>query len=201
MTTPLNLSAYDNIQQAVFIRMAVPTYGILRLSSHNVAFSIVEEDNVARNYSAFALLLSVSEFNNELQPSNSDVTISLGGNNPDFVKAMMDHSLKGGAVTIRRVFFNSNTGVALNIAGNPSIRFTGVIANYSFNDDFNQFSNTTTTTVSVTCSSIVKILEQKIAGQRTNDSERKVFYANDTGFSRVAAIVNSNFDFGKKLNT
>lgn len=201
MTTSLNLSAYKRVQQGSFVRMEVPTYGIIRFSNHNVPFDIVEEDSVAYTYTPMGILLGISEFNNELQPSNADVTISLSAIDQAFVAAMMDYALKGSRVTIRRVFFNADTGVALNIAGNPSIRFKGVIANYSFNDEFNQFSNMSTTTVSVSCSSIVKILEQKIAGQRTSDADRKYFYPSDTGFSRVATIVTSNFDFGKKLNT
>jgi hypothetical protein len=97
----------------------------------------------------------------------------------------MDYKLKGSSVIIYRVFFDSNTGVKLNITGNPSLRFQGIIANYSFNDEFNQFSESATTTVSVSCSSIVKVLEQKIVGQRTNDYERKY---NFPGYYCTAAI-------------
>lgn len=200
MSTALDLSSYSKIQQALFIRMEVPTYGVLRFSNHGVAFNITEIDAVSYQYLPLGILLGVSEFNNELQTSNSEITISLSAIDQAFVAAMMDYALKGSRVTIRRAFFNSDTGVALNIAGNPSVRFTGFISNYSFTDDFNQFSNESTTTVTISCSSIVKILEQKIAGQRTNDSDRKYFYPNDTGFDRVATIVTSNFDFGKKLN-
>jgi hypothetical protein len=200
MSTALDLSSYSKIQQALFIRMEVPTYGVLRFSNYDVAFNITEEDAVSYQYLPLGILLGVSEFNNELQTSNSEITISLSAIDQGFVAAMMNYALKGSRVTIRRTFFNSDTGVALNIAGNPSVRFTGFISNYSFTDDFNQFSNESTTTVTISCSSIVKILEQKIAGQRTNDSDRKYFYPNDTGFDRVATIVTSNFDFGKKLN-
>jgi hypothetical protein len=201
MSTSLDLTSYKHVQQASFVRMEVPTYGIIRFSNHNVPFNIVEQDSISYTYLPMGILLGISELNNELQPSASDVTISLSAIDQDFVAAMMNYALKGSRVTIRRVFFNSDTGVALNISGNPSIRFKGIIANYSFNDEFNQFNNASTTTVSVSCSSIVKVLEQKIVGQKTNDSDRKYFYPADTGFNRVAAIVTSNFDFGKKLNT
>jgi hypothetical protein len=201
MSTPLDLSTYRAVQQAAFIRMEVPVYGMLRFSNHNVPFDIVEQDGITYTYAPMGILLGISEFNNELQPSAADITISLSAIDQTFVAAMMNYALKGSRVTIRRVFFDSDTGVALNISGNPSIRFKGIIANYSFNDEFNQFSGTSTTTVSVSCSSIVRVLEQKITGQKTNDSDRKYFYPADTGFNRVAAIVTSNFDFGKKLNT
>jgi hypothetical protein len=201
MTTPLDLSSYKHVQQSSFVRMDVPTYGTIRFSNHNVPFDIVEQDSVTYTYLPMGILLGISEFNNELQPSAADVTISLSAIDQAFVAGMMGYALKGTPVSIRRVFFNSDTGVALNISGNPSIRFKGIIANYSFNDEYNQFAGTSTTTVSISCSSLVKVLEQKLVGQRTNDNDRKYFYPNDTGFARVAAIVTSNFDFGKKLNT
>lgn len=173
MSTGLNLSSYSAVKQAAFVRMTIPNYGILRFSSHDVPFSITESDNVAYTYSPLGILLGISEFNNELTPSGSDVTISMSAIEQAFVASMMDYKLKGSSVTIYRVFFDANTGVKLNITGNPSLRFQGIIANYSFNDEFNQFSEVATTTVSVSCSSLVKVLEQKIVGQRTNDYERK----------------------------
>ena len=185
MSTSLNLTAYSAIKQAAFVRMVIPNYGIIRFSSHDVPFSITETDGITYTYTPMGILLGISEFNNELSPSSSDVTISLSAIDQAFVAAMMDYKLKGSAVTIRRAFFNATTGVVLNIAGNPSVRFKGVIANYSFNDEFNQFSNTSTTTVSVSCSSIVKVLEQKQVGQRTNDYERKY---NFPGYTCTAVI-------------
>jgi hypothetical protein len=201
MSTALDLTAYSAIKQAAFVRMVIPNYGILRFSSHDVPFDITETDNISYTYSPLGILLGITEFNNELSPSSSDVTISMSAIDQAFVANMMDYKLKGSVVTIRRAFFNSTTGVALNIAGNPSVRFKGVIANYSFNDEFNQFSNESTTTVSVSCSSIVKVLEQKQVGQRTNDYERKYnfpgYYCTatipgGTGFSFRIATTTTN---------
>lgn len=185
MSTSLDLSLYAAIKQAAFVRMVIPNYGIIRFSSHDVPYSITESDGIAYSYAPMGILLGISEFNNELSPSGSDVTISLSAIDQSFVASMMDYKLKGSSVTISRAFFNATTGVALNIAGNPSVRFKGVIANYSFNDEFNQFSNVATTTVSVSCSSIVKVLEQKQVGQLTNDYERKY---NFPGYYCTAAI-------------
>jgi len=180
MSSSLDLSSYARVQQAIFISMDIPNYGMLRLSNHSVPFNIVEEDSQTYTYTPQGILLSVSEFNNELQPSKNDITISLAAIDQDFVAGMMNYALKGTPVTIRRVFFNADTGVALSIAGNPSIRFKGVVANYSFNDEYNQFSQTTTTTVSVSCSSIINVLSTKNNSQRTNTSERKYLWPGST---------------------
>jgi hypothetical protein len=199
MSTGLNLTSYSAVKQAAFVRMVIPMYGVLRFSSHDVPVSITEDDNVAYSYLPLGILLGISEFNNELSPSGSDVTISMSAIDQAFVANMMDYKLKGSSVIIYRVFFNATTGVALNITGNPSKRFQGVIANYSFNDEFNQFSNVATTTVSVSCSSLVKVLEQKIVGQRTNDYERKY---NFPGYYCTAAIPGgTGFSFKIKTTT
>lgn len=173
MSTSLDLSNYAGIQQALFVRMVVPEYGILRMSTYDLPFDIVEDDGLTYTYTPQGVLLSVGEFNNEIQPSKNDVTISLAAIDQAFVAGMMNYALKGSRVTIRRVFFDSATGLKLNITGNPSVRFKGIIANYSFNDEYNQFTDSTTTTISVSCSNITSILETKINQQLTNDAERK----------------------------
>ena len=141
MTQSINLSAYQNIQQSMFIKMIIPDYGPLRISNHNTDFSITEEDNQSYTYSPLGLFLAVSEFTNELKPSTNDVTVSLSGIDQTNLTGIMNYfnrtsygqnSLKGSPITIRRVFFDSTTGIKLNIAGNPSIRFQGYISNYSF---------------------------------------------------------------------
>lgn len=193
MSTSLDLSSYSAVKQASFVRMVIPSYGVLRFSNHDVKMNITETDGISYEYLPLGILLGISEFNNELSPSGNDVTISMSAIDQSFVASMMDYKLKGGQVTIRRAFFNATTGVLLNIAGNPSVRFKGVIANYSFNDEFNQFSNEATTTVSVSCSSIVKVFEQKIVGQYTNDNDRKYNYP---GYYCTAALPGgSGFSF------
>lgn len=209
MTQSINLSSYQNIQQSMFIRMQIPDYGPLRISNHSTEFSIQELDGNTYTYTPLGLLLAVSEFTNELKPSTSDVTISLSGIDQANLVGIMayfnrttygQNSLKGSPVTIRRVFFDSVTGVKLDIAGNPSIRFQGYISNYSFTDEFNQFSDTTTTTIAISCTNIVSVLENKINGRKTNSSDMAYWYPADTlsaslaggtGFSCTVAATNT----------
>lgn len=199
MSQTLNLESYGNIQQALFVYMLIPDYGALRMSTYDVAMSIVEDDGTSHEYAPTGILLSVSEFNNELTPSKNDITISLTGIDKSFVAGMMGYQIKGSPVVIRRAFFNPDTGILLPIAGNPSRRFSGVISNYSFTDEYNDLSRTVNTTISVSCSNIVGVLENMITGQKTNHSQRKFLYNGDLGFQRVATIASSNFDFGKPV--
>lgn len=199
MSQQIDLSNYSHLQQASFVYINVPDYGPLRMSTYDIPVSIQEDDGSYHTYSPNGILLSISEFNNELKPSKNDVTISLAAIDQSFVAGMMNYALKGSEVIIRRAFFNPQTGKMLDIAGNPSRRFSGIIANYSFNDELNELTQVTTTTVSISCSSIVSVFEQKIVGQKTNSSQRQYFYPGDVSFSRVATIANTNFDFGKPV--
>jgi len=195
----IDLSSYSNLQQATFVYINVPSYGPLRMSTYNTAISIQEDDSNYYTYTPNGILLSVSEFNNELSPSKQDITISLSAINQDFVNAMMGYAIKGSEVVIRRAFFNPQTGVMLAIAGNPSKRFSGVIANYSFNDEVNSLTGETTTTISVSCSNIISVLENKISGQMTNSNLRRSLYSGDKGFDRVSTVATTNYNFGKPV--
>jgi hypothetical protein len=195
----LDLSSYNNLQQATFVYINVPSYGALRMSTYNTSISIQEDDNNYYTYVPNGILLSVSEFNNELTPSKSDVTISLTAIDQSFVSAMMNYAIKGSQVIVRRAFFDPATGKMLSIVGNPSKRFTGIIANYNFNDEVNALTGEATTTITVSCSNIISVLENKIVGQTTSSNLRRALYSNDHGFDRVATIATTNYDFGKPV--
>mgnify|MGYP000116760895 CR=1 FL=1 len=107
MSGSLDLSSYGAIKQAAFVRMVIPNYDIIRFSSHDVPVNITESDNVSYTYTPMGILLGISEFNNELTPSGSDVTISMSAIEQTFVASMMDYKLKGSSVTIYRVFFDA----------------------------------------------------------------------------------------------
>ena len=197
MSGSIDLSSYQHILQTSFVKLDVPTYGTVRMSNFDSPFDVYENTTgQTYTYTPMGAILAISEFNNELRPSNTDVTLSLAAIDQAFIPAMMNYSIKGSRIEIRRAFFDALTGTLLNINDNPSLRFTGVVANYNFSDTINDFSQAATTTINISCSSIVKVLQGKVAGQTTTDSVRKSLYPGDRSFERVAAIAISNFNFG-----
>ena len=176
MSGSIDLSSYQHILQTSFVKLVIPDYGTLRMSNFDVPFDIVESDGQTYTYTPMGTILAISEFNQELTPSKTDVTISLAAIDQAFIPAMMGYKIKGSPVEIRRAFFDAQTGSLLSIAGNPSLRFTGVIANYSFADTLNDYTQSNTTTISLSCSSIVTVLQHKLTGQITNDATRKSLY-------------------------
>ena len=70
--------------------------------------------------------------------------------------------------------------------------FTGVVTNYSVDDDLDVGSQTAYTTITLACSSIVEILAKKVNGRRTNPRD----FDGEESMDRVQILASSNFQFG-----
>jgi hypothetical protein len=65
-------------------------------------------------------------------------------------------------------------------------------------EDFNEITRSRIATCSISCASIRTVLENRLAGIKTNTISWQSFYPNDLSMSRVQSIVAQYFDFGKK---
>lgn len=191
----LNLSAYTSIQTALFCRMDVPDYGVLRFSSFNRVVNIDGED-----YTGLGTLLGVTDTSNDLRVNSSQFTITISGIPNTSINEILNNRVKGSAIQVWRVFFDPATGAILDIPGNPLGRFQGIVNNYSLEEDWSQGSLTTTNTILITCSSTVDVLNNKISGRQTNSTDEKALYPTDLSMDRVAKLANSNFNFGVVVN-
>ena len=197
MTTALDLTTRNAVQQATFVRMVVIEAGlpvIVRVSSHDVPFSITESDGVSYEYPAVGSLLNVTEIISDIKSTLADVTVTLSGIGNNYISDIIDNPIKGNPVEIRRAFFNADTGAFLNISGNPVLEFSGIVNNY--NVDIGDGTMSETCTVSLVCSSIMSVLGKKITGRRTNQDEQDYWFPGDKSMDRVAVIAEANFDFG-----
>jgi len=98
-------------------------------------------------------------------------------------------------VEIWRALFNPQTGEI--DSASTSLRFKGYISNFTISDATDIENRSDGYTISVTCSSILGILERKVTGRRTNGTDQKALYPTDTSMDRVVAISNTAFDFGR----
>jgi hypothetical protein len=188
----LNLTAYDSIQTNLFVKIVIPSYATLTFSDYHKSITI---DSV--NYSGLGQLLSVSDTNASLRASPQEVTIAISGIPAQNITDILNNKLVGSDVRITRGIFDVNTGVLISaITGNPVGKFVGVINNFDITDDLEQGSATGTITITMTCTSVVEQLENKITGRRTNPIDQKALYATDECFDRVPALAKSNYNFG-----
>jgi hypothetical protein len=200
MSTGLNLTPYAAVQQATFVKLTVTEAGlpvVVRMSTYHGAYSIVESDGASHLYPAVGTLMGVSEISADQKSSTGDVAVTISGIPNEYMADIMNNPIKGSPIEIRRVFFNATTGAILAISGNPVMEFSGVVNNFSVDEGWSdQYTKSVTTSITLSCSSIMSVLSRKVSGRRTNNDDENYWFPGDKAFSRVAVISDAVFDFG-----
>ena len=189
----IDLSSYTSIQTNLFVRLDIPGYSVLKFSDFNIPYTVNSE-----SYTALGQLLSISDSSSELRATPQEVTIQIAGIPNANVTDIINNPVKGSSIKIYRAFFNPSTGQLLSVSGNPAQKFQGIVSNYDVTDDLEMGSLTGTITVTLTCTNVVELLNNKVAGRRTNTVDQKTYYPTDISMDRVYALVNSNFNFGAR---
>jgi hypothetical protein len=195
----INLSSYQTLRTALFVRIAVDEYRtsssgsftsqILRFSDHNTAFTINGE-----SYVPVGNLLGITSSTSELRSTGNTITITLSGIPTNSLGEIINSKIKGSEVKIYRGYFD-NAGVQI---GTTQERFFGSVNNYNLDEDYDVLSRTATNTIQIECLSNIQILQTKQSGRKTNPESMKRFYPNDISFDRVPSLIASQFDFGGK---
>jgi hypothetical protein len=148
-------------------------------------------------YTELGSFLQLGEIQDDIKTTNGDIGITLSGVPQENLDAVLDTKVKGGEVIVRRAFFNDDYSLD---SGNVVQRFKGVITNLQIEENYDILEGERTNSVSVSCSSIVTILENKTSGQRTSPLDRDRLFPGDQTFKRVPDLHNIQFDFGRESN-
>ena len=154
-------------------------------------------------YEALAGFLQVSEIQNNITNANDEIQVSLSAIPANYIAATLGQPIKGGEINIYRAFFDYRTQEV--ITGEIYRRFTGIISNYSVQEDVdvNNEEPSIAHTITIIASSIKGVLENKITGRRTNRQDYQIVWpelansATDPSMDRVEILFNSSFDFGR----
>lgn len=187
----VDLSAYRAIWPVLFVRLDIPNYAVLRFSDFNQSYTIGGEV-----YSNIGQLLSVTPSASEIRITENEMTVVISGIPAGSVSEILNNNPKGSEIIVRRGFFNPANATLLPVAGNPAIKFKGLVSNYGMNEEWDNTAKTSTFTISLICQSVVNILKNKVAGRRTNPYDQDLLYPGDKSMNRVPTISNSNFQFG-----
>jgi hypothetical protein len=141
-------------------------------------------------------LLAVGDVQRDIKATSDDMTISLTGLNPANISIILSATIKGSIVEIWRGFLDSNNQIITTPTTQFFKRYQGIINNVSITEDYNIQMRTRVATCSISCSSMRKILDNRISGVKTNQKSWQQFYPNDTSMNRVAEITSTYFDFG-----
>lgn len=150
-------------------------------------------------YTELGAFLGMGTMTDDLKVTNGDLQITLTGipSNENYMNEVLSYPIKGGEVVVRRGFFDVNT--LQPIANAMYERYRGVITNYAVSEDTDLATASLVNTISISCASIMTVLQKKISGQRTIGTDRKRIYgSSDVSFDRVKDLQNTSFDFGKE---
>jgi len=148
-------------------------------------------------FSNLGALLNVGDVQRDIKATSDDMTIQLTGIDPVNIGIILGNEIKGSLVEVWRGFLDSNNQIITSPTTQFFKRYQGIINSVSITEDFNTELRQRISTCSIACSSMRRILENRLSGIKTNKSSWQSFYPNDVSMNRVAEISNTYFDFGK----
>jgi hypothetical protein len=196
MTTINAVTGYQ-INHAEFVKLTVGNAGTV-YTFCNAAAPITVGGITFTNLGA---LLSVGDVQRDIKATSDDMTIQLTGINPTNVALILSSDIKGSLVEVWRGFFDSNNQIITTPTTQFFKRYQGIINSVSITEDFNTDARTRIATCSISCSSMRRVLENRLSGVKTNQNNWQFIYSGDTSMNRVSEISNTFFDFGSPPKT
>lgn len=195
--TTINAVTGSQINHAEFVKLTVGTAGTV-YTFCNAAAPITVGGNTFSNLGA---LLNVGDVQRDIKATSDDMTIALTGIASANIALILSSDIKGSLVEVWRGFFDSNNQIITTPTTQFFKRYQGIINSVSITEDFNTEARTRIATCSISCSSMRRILENRLSGVRTNQNSWQFLYAGDTSMNRVSEISNTFFDFGSPPKT
>lgn len=193
MSTTMNALSSPQIRHAEFVRLTMPdeTYTFC-----NAAGAITVNGITFIGLGSF---LQLGDVQRDIKATSDDLTLQLTGIDPVNVGIVLSADIKGSLIEVWRGFLNDNNQIA-TIDGQLQFfkRYQGIINSSSITENFLEEARTRVATCTVSCASFRTVLQNRIAGVKTNPINWKLMYPNDTSMDRVPAIVAQYFDFGKE---
>ena len=188
----MNLSAYTSVAFGLFVK--------IHNTSRQLLFSDWPQSVVINNqtYLGLGRLLNITASNSELGPTDSEVTISVSGIPNTALTDIINYPMKGNSIQILRAAFDPVSLTLLNIAGNPSGRFSGYVTNYALNEEYDIVARQSMTTITIMANNVMTVLANTTSGRRCNRADQRKFYPNDASMDNIANLKSSYFDFGRE---
>jgi hypothetical protein len=142
-------------------------------------------------YSALQGLLQVGTQSRNIRVTSGDTTISLSGIDGNNIYNVLATKIRGSEMEIYRGFYDANMVLETPVYQ----RFRGIVTTYAVTED--REGQDDNFTVSINASSYKTVLENRIAGRKTNKESWQFFNSTDTSMNNVYSISGVQFDFGQ----
>ena len=186
--TAVNTASSQALTTALFCRIDVPDYAVIRVSDYIYTQTIDGE-----TYDPLGRLLSISAGTNDLRAPPAELTVTLSGIPNASIAEFVDNRIGGSEIQVWRKLYNAATGVDI---GTPIGRFQGLVNNFAIEEDYDIAGSNSTVTILITATSEMEILGNKVSGRRTNPIDQKALFATDQCFDRVQRLTASNLNWG-----
>lgn len=181
------------ITTAEFVKLRIfnDISNVANISTYTFSSSYKTETIDSVNYTPLGYLLQVGGQNRDLRVTSAGTQLALSGIDANNIALVLDTKIRGSEVTVSRGFYDANM-----VLQNTYLRFTGVVTSYAIAEDRTEQNDNFTVTIQA--SSYKTVLENRLAGRKTNRESWRYFDANDSSMDRVYSIAQTAFDFGKK---
>lgn len=145
-------------------------------------------------YDPLGGLMAVGHQQRDMRVTSADTSISLSGIDGNNISTVLDTKIRGSKVEIIRGFYDNNYNLT-----STAQRFTGIVTGYTIIED--REASDDNFTVNLNASSYKSVLENRIAGRKTNPVSWKEFSPNDTSMDQIYSLADQWLDFGGKPTT
>jgi hypothetical protein len=140
-------------------------------------------------YGPLGGLLAVGVQQRDIRVTSADTSISISGIDGNNMAVVLGTLIRGSKIEITRGFYDNN----YNLTSNAQ-RFTGIVTNYNISEERQDQEDNFTITLNA--SSFKSVLENRIAGRKTNSESWKEYNPTDTSMDRVPSLADRAFSFG-----
>jgi hypothetical protein len=161
-------------------------------SVYTFSSAYTEETIDGQIYTPLGGLLAVGVQQRDIRATSADTSLSLSGIDGNNIYIVLAEKVKGSKLEIIRGFY-SNTGILTSNAH----RFTGIVTSYNISEDMKVLDDTDNFTVTLNASSFKAVLENRIAGRKTNPTSWEYFNSTDSSMTNIYSISDQDSDFGK----
>ena len=143
-------------------------------------------------YSPLGGLLAVGIQQRDIRVTSADTSVTLSGipsDGSDNMAIVLGTKIRGSKLDVTRGFYDSNYVLA-----NTAHRFTGIVTSYNITEERHDLVDNFTITLNA--SSYKTVLQNRVAGRKTNSQSWKAFNPTDTSMDNVYSLADRQFDFG-----
>lgn len=179
------------VNNAEFVKLTIYNeYG--NTANNNVyTFSSSYQPEIinGQTYTPLGGLLAIGVQQRDIRVTSADTSLSLSGIDGNNMAIVLGSLIRGSKIEITRGFYDSNYNLTSN-----AHRFTGIVTNYNITEE--RQNNDDNFTITLNASSFKSVLENRIAGRKTNSESWKEYSPTDTSMDRVPSLADRAFSFG-----